>query len=91
MKYSSVTTDGYTTKTDGITEEYNTDNYMLLYSSVPKNIRVYSSVILTDKYIRIYSSVTRIRRIYYPSCAPATCPYIPRLTEQHNAIRSSVN
>jgi hypothetical protein len=30
--------------TDEVTKEYNADEYMTLYSSVPMNIKVYSSV-----------------------------------------------
>lgn len=30
--------------TDEVTEEYNSDEYMTLYSSVPMNIKLYSSV-----------------------------------------------
>jgi hypothetical protein len=40
--------------TDETTEKYNVDEYMLLYWSVPRNIKLH----VTDEYIRIYSHVT---------------------------------
>jgi hypothetical protein len=42
---SSVITDEYTFITDEVTEEYNADKYMPLYSLVPMNIKVYFSII----------------------------------------------
>jgi hypothetical protein len=54
--------------TDEATEEYNTDEYMSLYSSVPRNIKVYSSV----------------RGIYCPPPWPCIHigSYVHRLTEE---------
>jgi hypothetical protein len=73
---SSVITNEHTFIIDKVIEEYNTDEYMPLYSSVSKNIKVYY---LTDEYIRIYSSVTHNRGIYWDP----PCPYIPRLTKKY--------
>jgi hypothetical protein len=51
--------------TDETTEEYNDDEYMPLYFSVSRNIKLYCRLRVTDEYIGIYSSVTRNRQIYW--------------------------
>jgi hypothetical protein len=51
--------------TDETTEEYNDDEYMSLYFSVSRNIKLYCRLRVTDQYIGIYSSVTRNRQIYW--------------------------
>jgi hypothetical protein len=80
--------------TGEVTKEYNSDEYMSLYSLVPRNIQIYSSVTSNCEYSGIYSPVTRNREIYLgprTPHAPAMCPYIPQLTEEYKAICSLVN